>query len=487
MDTRTPPPPAPEGTGLRYEVGRTLLLATPLIIGQVTSFGMNFVDTVMAGRLGTVALGAIAVGSSVWAAGFLLSLGVLMSVSPAVSQLDGAGRRGQAGEMTRQAGYIALVLGVFVFFAMREMDWVVALLDVDDAVADTALGYLDAVSWGALALTGQLVLRFFAEGTGDTKPTMYIGVMGIALNVPLNYVLMFGKLGFEPMGAVGCGWATAIVFWVQFVALGIYIAWRPRFRSFALFERFSPPSWREIRGLLSVGLPIGIMVSFEGSLFIATALLIATLGALPIAAHQVAINIASMAFMVPLGMSGAITVRVGNAVGRRDRQGARRAGLVGIGIAGTYGAISATLMLLLAEPIARMYTAEAEVVALASSLLLWAAIFQVSDGLQVASAGALRGLKDTRWPMVYSLVSYWGVGMTLGCWLTFWRDWGPHGMWVGLVAGLSVAAVLLGTRFWRASGAYIRHGRKVLADAPDPTTVANPPPPPAPPDPPTVA
>ena len=468
METRPPNPPKPEGSGLGYEVKRTLLLATPLIIGQVTSFGMNFVDTVMAGRLGTVALGAIAVGSSVWAAGFLLSLGVLMSVSPAVSQLEGAGRRGQAGEMTRQAGWIALVLGILVFFAMRETHWVVALLDVEPEVADTALGYLDAISWGALALTGQLVLRFFAEGTGDTKPTMYIGLMGIALNVPLNYVLMFGKLGFEPMGAVGCGWATAIVFWVQFIALGMYIAWRPRFKPFALFERFSPPSWREIRGLLAVGLPIGITVSCEGGLFIATALLIATLGALPIAAHQVAINIASMAFMVPLGMSGAITVRVGNAVGRRDREGARRAGLVGVGIAGVYGSVSAVLMLLLAEPIARMYTSETDVIALAASLLVWAAIFQVSDGLQVASAGALRGLKDTRWPMLYSLVSFWVVGMPLGAWLTFWEDWGPHGMWVGLVAGLSVAAVLLGSRFWRASGAYIRHGRKVLADPPEP-------------------
>jgi MATE family multidrug resistance protein len=462
------PPPQPTGAGLGYEVRRTLLLATPLIIGQVTSFGMNFVDTVMAGRLGTVALGAIAVGSSVWAAGFLLSLGVLMSVSPAVSQLEGAGRRRQAGEMTRQALWIALVLGAGVFFAMREMDWVVGLLDVDDAVAETALGYLDAISWGALALTGQLVLRFFSEGTGNTRPTMYIGLLGIAINIPLNYVLMFGKLGFEPMGAVGCGWATAIVFWLQFIALWIYIAVKPHYRPFELFERFSRPSWREIRGLLIVGLPIGITIFFEGSLFIATALLIGTLGALPIAAHQVAINFASMAFMVPLGMAGAITVRVGNAVGRRDREGARRAGLVGIGIAGVYGTISALIMVALPGPIARMYTAEADVIALASQLLLLAAIFQVTDGLQVASAGALRGLKDTRWPMVYSLVSYWGVGMTLGIWLTFSRDWGPHGMWTGLVAGLSVAAVLLGTRFWRASGAYIRHGRSALPVHDDP-------------------
>lgn len=435
-----------------------MVLAAPLIVGQLTSFGMNFVDTVMAGRLGTLDLGAIAVGSSVWAAGLLFSLGLLMSVSPAVSQLDGAGRRRQAGALVRQALWIALVVGVLLFIAVRRMDWVMRLLGVEQNVAALALDYLDAISWGAPALTAQLALRFFSEGAGYTRPTMYIGVLGILLNVPLNYILMFGKLGFEPMGAVGCGWATAVVFWIQTLMLAGYVARRKRYRPFALFARFDPPSWREIRGLLAVGLPIGVMVFFEGSLFILSALLIGTLGALPVAAHQVAINVASMAFMVPLGLSGAITVRVGNAVGRGDPSGARRAGLVGIGIAGVYGAVSALVMAVGAPWIVRLYTGEPEVVALAAQLLLLAAVFQVSDGLQVASAGALRGLKDTRMPMIYSLVAYWGVGLSIGTWLTFGRDWGPHGMWIGLISGLSSAAVLLGARFWRRTRALLTSG-----------------------------
>lgn len=453
MTSQLPPPPKPTGSGLGYEIRRTLLLAGPLIIGQLTSFGMNFVDTVMAGRLGRVDLGAIAIGSSVWAAGLLFVLGVLMSVSPAVSQLDGAGRRQQAGEMTRQALWIALAISILLALVARNAGWVMAGLEVEPSVAALALGYLKAMSWGAPALTLMLVLRFFSEGTGHTRPTMYIGVLGILFNVPLNYILMFGKLGFEPMGAVGCGWATALVFWLQFIAMALYIRFRGQYASFELYREVSRPNMREITGLLRVGLPIGVTIFFEGSLFVSAALLIGTLGALPIAAHQVAINFASMAFMVPLGMAGAITVRVGNAIGRGDPHGARVAGLVGIGLAAGFAMVSASVMFFLPEWIARMYTSEREVIELASGLLVLAAIFQLSDGLQVASAGALRGYKDTRRPMIYSVLSYWAIGLSLGYWLTFERQWGAAGMWVGMIAGLSVAAFLLGGRFLRLSRA----------------------------------
>lgn len=463
MNTHIPYPPKPAGSGIGYEIGRTLLLAGPLVVGQVTSFGMNFVDTVMAGRLGRVDLGAIAIGSSVWAAGLLFVLGVFMSVSPAVSQLEGAGRRQQAGEMTRQALWIALVVSALLVLGARNAGWVMAALEVEPSVADLALGYLKAMSWGAPALTLMFVLRFFSEGAGYTRPTMYIGILGIVFNVPLNYIFMFGKLGFEPMGAVGCGWATALVFWLQLITLALYIRYRRQYAEFELYRRFGRPNLREINALLRVGLPIGVTIFFEGSLFVSAALLIGTLGALPIAAHQVAINFASMAFMVPLGMAGAITVRVGNAIGRGDPRGARVAGRVGIGLALVFAIFSASLMFFLPEWIARIYTAEREVIALAAQLLMLAAIFQVSDGLQVAAAGALRGYKDTRWPMIYSVFSYWAIGVSSGYWLTFERGWGAAGMWAGMIAGLTVAAVLLGTRFLRLSQKVVRDGQSALA------------------------
>jgi MATE family multidrug resistance protein len=442
--------PSP-ATGLRLDIARTLILAGPLVVGQLSSFGMNFVDTVMAGRIGTVDLAAIAVGSSIWAAGFLFVLGVLLAVSATVSQLDGADRRGQAGEFTRQALWLGLLLSVVLFVAVRSAEGVMQLIEVEPGVIDLSMAYLRAMSWGAPALCGLLVLRFFSEGTGYTRPTMYIGLVGIAFNVPLNYVLMFGKLGLPAMGAVGAGWATAIVFWIQLLLLAAWIAWRPRYAPYGLFERFSRPNPREILATVKLGLPIGIMVFLEGGMFVGTALLIGTLGAVPVAAHQVAMNWAGLMFMVPVGLSGAITVRVGNAVGRGDPEGARRAGLVGMVIALSFGLMSAAFMLLFPELIVALYTREPEVAGLAVSLLFLAAFFQVADCLQASAAGALRGLKDTRVPMVYSVIAYWMVGLASGWFLTFRLEWGPVGMWIGIISGLSLAAVLLGGRFLRLS------------------------------------
>lgn len=437
--------------GLKLDITRTLVLAGPLIVGQLTSFGMNFVDTVMAGRIGTVDLAAIAIGSSIWAAGFLFVLGVLLAVSATVSQLDGAGRGRQAGEFTRQALWLGVGLAVLLYVAVRSAEPLMRLINVAPEVIELSMAYLRAISWGAPALCGLLVLRFFSEGTGYTRPTMYIGLLGLACNVPLNYVLMFGKLGLPAMGAVGAGWATAIVFWVQLFVLAGWIAWRPRYSPYGLFEQFSRPNPREILATLKLGLPIGIMVFLEGGMFVGTALLIGTLGAVPVAAHQVAMNWAGLMFMVPVGLSGAITVRVGNAIGRSDPEGARRAGLVGMLIALTFGLISAAFMLAFPGLIVGFYTSEPEVAALAVSLLFFAAFFQVADCLQASAAGALRGLKDTRVPMVYSVIAYWMVGLASGWFLTFRLDWGPTGMWIGIITGLSVAAILLGSRFLRLS------------------------------------
>ncbi len=436
---------------LGHEIRRTLILAGPLVVGQLTNFGMNFVDTVMAGRLGALDLGAIAVGSSIWAAGFLFVLGVLLAVSATVSQLDGARRRKQAGEFTRQALWLSLVLSLLLFLAVRGSGALMGWIGVDEEVASLSLRYLQAISWGAPALCALLVLRFFSEGTGYTRPTMYIGLLGIAVNIPLNYVLMFGKLGMPAMGAVGCGWATAIVFWLQLLALAVWIGWRPRYRPYGLYERLSWPNRVEIGALLKLGLPIGIMIFLEGGLFVGTALLIGTLGPLPVAAHQVAMNYAGLMYMVPVGLSGAITVRVGNSIGRGDPEGARRAGQVGMGIALAFGLTSAAIMLLFPEWIVAMYTSDPEVATLAVSLLFLAGIFQLADALQGSAAGALRGLKDSRVPMVYCVIAYWVIGLPLGGYLTFSADFGPAGMWIGIIVGLTLAALMLSTRFHRIS------------------------------------
>jgi MATE family multidrug resistance protein len=435
------------------EIRRTLHLALPVIIGQVAVFSMNFVDTVMSGRLPNrdVALAALGIGGAVWSSMLMFVIGTLMAVQPSVAQLDGAGEQRRAAAQTRQALWIALALAVPFFVLCFFSESLLTAFQIDPAIVPTAAAYLRAMAWGAPALCLVMLLRFFSEGTGHTRPTMLYGVAGALLNIPLNYVLMFGKLGFPALGTVGCGIATSIVLWLQFLMLFVYIRTHRHYRPFDLMARLERPAWTEIRELLRIGLPIAAAIFVEGSLFVGAALLIGRLGPLPAAAHLVAINFAALLFMIPIGLASAIAIRVGNAIGRRDPAGARYAGLIGIAIILVIQTLSAGAMFLFPEAIVRLYTDDAAIAALAVSLLFYAAIFQYPDGLQMVAAGALRGYKDTRRPVLYMIVAFWIVGMTLGYHLTFDRAMGPAGMWIGMIAGLSVAAVLMLRRFHHTS------------------------------------
>ena len=435
------------------EIRRTLYLALPVIIGNVTGFGMNFVDTVMASRLENeeIALAALGTGGALWSAVLMFVLGTLMAVQPSVAQLDGAGERIRAGAVTRQALWIAVVLAGIFWFVLRSGDPLLHLFKVDEQIIPTAVGYLTALSWGAPAITVVLVLRFFSEGTGNTKPTMYIGILGVLLNIPFNYALMYGKFGFPALGAVGCGYATSLVFLLQLILLLVYLARGRHYQPYKLFQRLEAVNFTEIRELLRVGLPIAVMIFVEGSLFVGAALFIGQLGPVPAAAHLVAINFAALTFMVPLGIATAVTVRVGNALGRGQPRAARYAGVSGLAIVLAFAALSSSIMLLFPEAIVSLYTDEPAVGEVAVQLLFLAAIFQFSDGIQVGAAGGLRGLKDTTVPMFYAVVAYWLFGMVTGYQLTFTYELGPRGRWIGMIAGLTVGAVMFSARFWRSA------------------------------------
>lgn len=442
------------------EIRRTLQLAAPVIIGQLAGFGMNFIDTVMAGRLEEreVALSALGIGGAIWSALLMFVLGTLLAVQPVVAQLDGADKKAEAGSATRQALWIALVMAVPFWFLLRNSGPVLHWLEIDPAIIPTATGYLKALAWGGPAMCLVFLLRYFSEGSGFTRLTMYIGFLGVILNIPFNYALMYGRWGMPALGAVGCGYATSMVLWLQVLLLYFFIRSHKHFKPFELFAQWEWPQWPRIKELLSVGLPIAVMIFVEGSLFIAAALFIGRLGTVPSAAHLIAINFSALVFMIPLGLASAITIRVGNAIGRGDPEAARYAGFIGLLVVLGIQSVSASMMFLIPESIVAIYTdrPHPEVAALAVNLLFFAAIFQFSDGIQVCSAGALRGLKDTRVPMIYTVIAYWLIGMTLGYYLTFNLEMGPAGMWIGMIAGLTVAAVLLFTRFWRSSARLIK-------------------------------
>jgi MATE family multidrug resistance protein len=438
-------------------------LATPVIIGQVAVFSMNFVDTVMAGRLPDkeIALAALGIGGAVWSSMLMFVIGTLMAVQPSVAQLDGAQMKSEAAYQTRQAFWIALVLGIPYWFLCFNSEPLLVAFKIDPLIIPHAAGYLRAIAWGAPGLCLVLLLRYFSEGTGNTKPTMFYGVAGALLNIPLNYVLMFGKLGFPALGTVGCGYATSIVIWLQLVFLLVYVATHRHYRPFSLLSRLDVPDLKTIMELLKVGIPIAVAIAVEGSLFVGAALLIGQLGPLPAAAHLVAINFSALVFMIPVGLSSAISIRVGNALGRGEPEAARYAGRIGLFIILCFQTVSATAMFLFPELIVRIYTDDVAVGSLAVSLLFYAAIFQYPDGIQMVMAGALRGYKDTRMPMIYTVIAFWIIGMTLGYTLTFNRGMGPAGMWIGMIAGLTVAAVLMLRRFHHTGNRYITEAAKI--------------------------
>lgn len=442
--SRLAPSPA-----VRREATATVRLAGPIVGGQLAMTGLSFIDTVMAGKLSAVDLAAVAVGASVWSATWLFFLGVLMALPPSVAQLAGGGRLRRVAPLARQGLWLALGLSVVAVAVVFHPRPLLAAFSVHPEIVDTVVGYLRALTWGIPAFFAYLALRFLCEGLGDTRPVLYFGLLGLPVNAVADYVLMYGRLGFPALGAVGCGHATALVWWAQLAGLALYLALRRRYRELHLFARFDPPRWSRIVELLRIGLPIGVSIFVEASMFAMAALVIGSLGTVAVAGHQVALNFVAVTFMVPLGVAMATTVRVGRAAGARDGDGVRRAAAIGVGLAMAVQVVNGAVMLTLPRRIASIYTGDPRVIAAAAGLLILAAVFQLSDGLQVSAAAALRGLKDTRAPMAITLVAYWLVGFPLGYHLALGRGRGAPGMWIGMIAGLTLAAALLAARLYR--------------------------------------
>jgi len=432
---------------LLKEAKVTLYLGAPVIASQLLQMSMGFVDTIMSGHLNATALAAVAIGAAVMNPLIVLIIGVLMGLSPIIAQVFGARKFQEIGKNVRQALWLSLFLGIPVFFMLRHMEWLMSLVHVDPHLIPVTQGYLNAISWGIPAIAAYLVLRFFNEAIGATKPGMYFALLGVFFNVTGNYVFMYGKLGFPAMGAVGIGLSSAVVGWIMFIGILIYTATKKSYKRFNLFHNLHLPEWEYMQELLYVGVPNGISTFLEVSMFALVALFIGSLGTDAVAGHQIAINVASITFMIPLGLSTAITVRVGQAIGRGKHHAARFSGFTGIALSASIMACMALLLFVFPYFITSIYTHSHNVQKIAVHLLQFAAIFQISDGLQVSGIGALRGLKDTRIPMIVNIIAYWAIGLTTGYYFGLIRHYGPQGFWIGLIAGLTTAAILHNSRF----------------------------------------
>ncbi len=434
---------------LRREFPRLVAIALPLALAQLAQNAMGLVDTIMVGRLGPEALAGIALGSVTFALVTLVLSSTLFAIGPLVAQATGAGRPEEAVLALRQGLLLSVALALQAAVVLALVPAGLRLMGQDPSVVDQAEGYLRAVSFGVVPLMAFTALRAYLEGQGRTRPLMVVALLGVGLNVVANQAFMFGRWGFPELGLTGTGVATSLVYTAMAIAGFLYVGARDAARRvFVGPWRWNAPLARVI---LRLGWPIAATVGFETGLFALSALLMGRVGAPELAAHQVAIQTASTAFMIPLAIGVATTARVGHAVGRGDPGGVRAAAVVGIALSLAVMTCSALLFWFAPRWIVGLYLdpadpANATVVRLAVTYLGLAALFQLADGLQVAALGALRGLKDTRAPMLITLASYWGIGMTSGVVLAFVFGLGGVGIWWGLVLGLTAAAFALVAR-----------------------------------------
>ncbi|WP_394201780.1 MATE family efflux transporter [Shewanella waksmanii] len=433
-----------------FQAKKLVQLALPVLIAQVTQTMMGFIDTVMAGRVSAVDMAAVAIGTSLWLPALLFVQGLLIAFTPVFAHEHGANNQKAIQPLAFQAAYIAIMgsLGVLVFLTFSGD--IFKMMALDEDLANLSEQYLHGFMWGVPAFVLYQVLRGCAEGISYTLPTMVIGFVGLAVNIPANYIFINGHFGAPAMGGAGCGIATALVFWAMFLAMVIYMQLHKKFAELAPFSAFHKPKWGTIWTMTKHGFPIAMALFFEVSLFAIIALLLAPLGANVVAGHQIALNFSSIVFMLPLSIGIAVSIRVGYYLGQDKLIIAKLVTKVGLILAFSLAAITAIITVVFKTEIALLYNDNPEVITLAGSLMFLAALYQLSDSIQVVAAGALRGYKDTRSALYITLVSYWFIGMTLGYMLAMTDilvpAMGAHGFWIGLIAGLTSAAVMFAIR-----------------------------------------
>lgn len=434
----------------RKEFKELVIVAVPLVLAQVAQNTISFVDTVMVGRLGKEALAGIAIGSTLFQFILIVLSGVIIGVSPIVSQATGAKDDDLCGRATRQGLWMGVLLFTPAFLLYRNAYPILIWLNQSPETALASSEYLKAISWGLLPALWVMGLRGLLEGKSNTKPIMIISLFGVALNVFANDALMFGHYGLPALGLVGTGYASSLVYFAVFIVLAIYVS--HQYSDLHIFSKLRRPDFSTFLEVARVGGPIGMTLAFEAGMFGAAAFAMGTIGETQLAAHHIALQTASISFMIPLGLAIATSVRVGQAIGAGSPRRAEIAGHAGMLLCIGAMSFSGLIFWLMPLPIIGMYIdinveANASVVAYAISFLALAALFQVVDGLQVAASGSLRGIKDTKAAMVLSLVSYWLVGCVVGAYLCFGVKLEGVGLWIGMTSGLATAAVLLTLRF----------------------------------------
>ena len=438
---------------LRDEFGPMTRLAIPVVMAELGWVTMGLVDTLMVGRLGAEAIGAVGLGSSMFIGVVVFAMGLLLGMDTLDSHAFGAGRLDECHRWlvhgTTLAVLLTLPLTVLLWWTTGSLE----ALGLEPAVLALTRPYLSVVNWSVLPLLLYAAFRRYLQGMGVVRPVMIALISANVVNAILNWVLIFGKFGAPALGVAGAAWATVgsrIAMSGFLLAVIVYREWGERP---GLFETPLRIEWEWMRRLVRLGAPAAAQITLEVGVFAASTALAGRLAAVALAAHQIAINIAALTFMVPLGVASAGAVRVGHAIGRRDPEGAARAGWTALLLGAGFMSLAATAFVLAPSVLIGAFTNDPRVLALGATLLMIAAVFQLFDGLQGVATGVLRGLGDTRTPMIWNLVGHWFVGLPLGYTLCFTLGYGAVGLWWGLSCGLIICGVALLVTWHRKSRA----------------------------------
>ncbi len=434
---------------LKPDIRVTFRLAYPVMIGQLGHMMMGVVDSIMVGRLGPTPLAAAALANSLFFLILVIGLGITYAITPLVAMAVGRQRPGECGTVLRQGLLVCLVtagvLALVILGISRLLPWLNQPAGVTAAVPP----YLRILGLSIVPVMVFQVYRQFSEGVSQMIPPMIITIAANVVNAFFNWILIFGHFGLPAMGLVGSGWSTLISRCCMAVALVVFVLKARRYRVYHPDFHYRTVDWSIIRRLLKLGLGSGFQNFFEVGAFAGAAVMIGWLGTDALAAHQIALNLAALTFMCAVGVSAASSIRVGNAMGMKDRQAVRRAGFAALVSAGGMMMIFGVLFVLLRHVLPTLYIDNPRVIEIAASLLIVAALFQMSDGIQVAGLGILRGMEDAKIPTLITFAAYWVIGLPGGYLLGFRLGWGVQGVWVGLMLSLTASAIMLSWRFAR--------------------------------------
>ena len=468
--------PAGRHAAWSQELRAILVLSWPIVATNLAQIAMGTTDVIMLGRLGADTLAAGALGVNLYLVAMILGVGLINATTPLVASALGRGGPAvrEVRRTVRQGFWAASAVALAFWAVLWRASGILAAMGQEPGLAGMASLYLHTLQWGLWPYLLYQVLRAFVCALLRPGACLVVALGAVLFNAAANECLIFGRLGLPAFGIAGSGMATTLSDMLMFASMAAIVTFDHQFRRYHLFSRLWRADWPRFRAFWRLGLPMAAMLSFEVTVFNAATFLMGLIGAAPLAAHAIAMQLSGLTFMVPLGIGQAVTVRVGRAFGARDAQAVARAGWTGFSVCMAFALAASLIMILAPRALIGAFLdvadpANAAVVRLAVSFLVLAALFQIADGAQAVGAGMLRGLQDARVPMLFAMVGYWGIGLPLGIGLAFFTGLGGVGIWIGLAAGLGVVAFLIVWRWSRRATLGLmraRHAENPLLDNP---------------------